>query len=62
MDLIKEWVGTLALLGLLLLIVPVFFMAMITLHFLISERTGMSGLRHGDNLAAEAESGGTNAP
>ncbi len=40
MDTILEWVGTLLLLGVLLVIVPVFFMLIITLQFRLIGRTG----------------------
>ncbi len=36
MELLFEWVGAVVLLGLLLLLVPVFFMLIITLQFRIS--------------------------
>ncbi len=39
MQVLFEWVGTLVLLGLLLLLVPVFFMLIITLQFRLSEKS-----------------------
>ena len=39
METLLEWVGTLALLALLLVIVPIFFMLIVTLQFRLIENT-----------------------
>ncbi|MDP9350927.1 MAG: hypothetical protein M3P51_05230 [Chloroflexota bacterium] len=49
MEILLEWVGTLVLLGLLVLLVPVFFMLIITLQFRLSEN---SEPRSGDQARA----------
>lgn len=49
MEVLLEWVGTLVLLGLLVLLVPVFFMLIITLQFRLSEG---SEPRSGDEARA----------
>ena len=45
MDALLEWVGTLLLLGLLFLIVPVFFMLIVTLQFRLIDQRRMASHR-----------------
>lgn len=49
MEVLLEWIGTLVLLGLLVLLIPVFFMLIITLQFRLSES---SEPRSGDKARA----------
>lgn len=67
MDILLEWIGTVVLLGLLLVLVPVFFMMIITLEFRLTDmkpqdarRPNTSGTHSPHGEAAAPLPSGTN--
>lgn len=48
MNILFEWVGTLLLLGILLVIVPIFFMFIITLEFRLTDANSQAPRRAGE--------------
>ena len=62
MQTLFEWIGTLALLGILLLVVPIFFMGIITLQFRLGGETRVSHPDTVDTLYPRAHGGERDLP